>query len=465
MEIDAAALRILSVRHQLAAGSLVYALAVIYVSAVIGPTGFHFVPRDPGDVWRSFLAIRYVANGSDQRPDWMANLAMLTPLGFLLTGAFWTEKSGTRRWLGASLAFFCSLSFVIAVKYLQLFFPPRTVTLNYVLAQGIGSFLGIVLFWTFHHKLFAWSSAFHDGGRRALSIVLKAYTIVLFLYFLFPFDFVVSAGDLSDRVVALPKLILSLPGAGRSTGIRLILVFASTAATIPLGMMLAVERQRLSLRRAVATGLITMSAVMVASMFVISATPYLVAIIYRTIGIVIGAMAVMRLRHVNYRRLRLVLARLVPVILVPYVLSVLFINDLLTGHWLTIEEAGATLNYRGLLPLWHYYIVSKAHAMQSLAVHVVSFAPIGVMISLRSDNRPGSARLAAMIAFVFSFMLEIGRWLKPGLQPDFNDPVIAAASAWLVVKAMPLVWQMAESLSSRGWLSNPPDQAMNRRVR
>jgi hypothetical protein len=105
------------------------------------------------------------------------------------------------------------------------------------------------------------------------------------------------------------------------------------------------------------------------------------------------------------------------------------------------------LDARGLLPLWHYYIVSKTQAMASLAVHAVMFAPIGVLISLHDKSRPGNARVAALIAFVFSFFVEIGRWLQPGLQPDFNDAVIAAGSAWLAVRAMPVIWLMIASLA------------------
>jgi len=48
---------------------------------------------------------------------------------------------------------------------------------------------------------------------------------------------------------------------------------------------------------------------------------------------------------------------------------------------------------------------------------------------------------------VFALLVEIGRWLRPGLQPDFNDAVIAAASAWLAARAMPSIWLMVGSLS------------------
>src|ERR1039458_7570466 len=125
---------------------LLYALVVVYSSLVLGPLGFHFVPHDPAAAWRSFLATRFLDNGSDQRPDWIANLLMMVPFGLLATGALGTGRSPTARVLGSALALLISLGFVLAVKYAQLFFPPRTVSLNYIVAQSIGAVLGVGLF-------------------------------------------------------------------------------------------------------------------------------------------------------------------------------------------------------------------------------------------------------------------------------------------------------------------------------
>jgi hypothetical protein len=40
--------------------------------------------------------------------------------------------------------------------------------------------------------------------------------------------------------------------------------------------------------------------------------------------------------------------------------------------------------------------------------------------------------------------MEIGRWLKPGLRPDFSDPIIAAIGAAVAFKAMPHLWRIFE---------------------
>ena len=58
-----------------------YAVCVVYSSVVLGPLGLHFVPADPAEQWQHFLATPFLDNGSDQRPDWVANLLLTVPLG------------------------------------------------------------------------------------------------------------------------------------------------------------------------------------------------------------------------------------------------------------------------------------------------------------------------------------------------------------------------------------------------
>ena len=99
---------------------------------------------------------------------------MLAPLGFLATGALWPRAGGMRRGLAAVAAFGGCIVFIAGVKYAQLFFPPRTVSLNYILAQSLGCLLGVGLFALLHERLSALRGALAGGGRRALAIVCAA---------------------------------------------------------------------------------------------------------------------------------------------------------------------------------------------------------------------------------------------------------------------------------------------------
>jgi glycopeptide antibiotics resistance protein len=430
-------------RGRFAGWAIAYALAIAYVSLVLGPAGVNFVPLDPEVAWRKLLATPYLTTDSGQRPDWVANLLMLVPLGFGVTGMFWPRRRRLR-WLAAGAALCCCLFLVIAVKYLQLFFPPRTVSLNYIEAQSLGSLLGVVLFWMSSDRLFSVLRDISRRGRRALLIACAIYTVALLVFFLFPFDFVLSAEDFRERVAALPHMLLSWTGEGLSTPLRVLIVLAGTAATVPLGVMLALMSRRRSLFRITVAGFVMICVVTVLTMFVLTATPSLMAVFYRTVGIVIGAAMLMWFEGQDPVRWRNQLTRLVPLMILPYVLAVAFVNDLLSPHWRTVPEALAALDKFGLLPFYHHYIVSKAHAAESVAVHLLIFAPIGVMVALRRGSGPAEVWTAAILAALLSLAVEIGRWLKPGLQPDFSDVIIAAAAAGIAAKLTPGFWSILE---------------------
>jgi len=130
-------------RWRLAGACAAYALLMLYSSTIIGPDGINFVYKDPVAVFRIFLATPYVITGSDQRADWMGNLLMLVPFGFLLTGLLWPKRP-TLKLPAAFMAILIAVATILTIKYLQLFFPPRTVTLNYITAQTVGAVIGCV---------------------------------------------------------------------------------------------------------------------------------------------------------------------------------------------------------------------------------------------------------------------------------------------------------------------------------
>jgi hypothetical protein len=187
-----------------------------------------------------------------------------------------------------------------------------------------------------------------------------------------------------------------------------------------------------------------MSVVTVLTMLVLRAFPSIVTVFYRTASIIAGAIIVMWFEGQDPRQWRARLAWLVPVMILPYLVSVLFVSDLLTPHWRTIPQALAALDEFGLLPLYHHYIVSKAHAAESVVVHVLIFAPVGVMIALRRGGGRMAEWTAAIIAGLLSLAIEIGRWFKPDLQPDFSNAIIAAVAAGLAVRFTDVFWRMLE---------------------
>jgi VanZ family protein len=417
---------------------LLYALIVVYSSLVLGPLGFHFVPHDPAAAWRSFLATRFLDNGSDQRPDWIANLLMMVPFGLLATGALGTGRSPTARVLGSALALLISLGFVLAVKYAQLFFPPRTVSLNYIVAQSIGAVLGVGLFYPLRAALRRRAAATDAASR--LRHLLDAATLGFVAFALFPFDVALSTQDIAARFANLPSALLSLPNAGRPLGLQIVLLVATAIAAMPLGMRLVVQAERPALAQIAATGAALLAMLFGATLFILSAKVSVATFGLRLLGVVAGAMLLRWLAAHDPRRLRYQLGRTLPFLLPIYLLLLVYANGLLTRAWVTPEQALAGLKPHGLLPLWYDYISSKSHAVESTVVHVAMYAPIGVMIWLRRGGTSRPALVAGAMGASLALMIELGRGLKPGVQPDFNVVLIGAIAAAAANRVMALLW-------------------------
>ncbi|HET6235248.1 MAG TPA: VanZ family protein [Acetobacteraceae bacterium] len=433
---------------------LLYALFVAYGSLVLGPFGYHFVPQDPAAAWHTFLATPFLDNGSDQRPDWIANLLMMVPFGLLATGAFGTGRGPGARILGTALALLLSLGFLLAIKYGQVFFPPRTVSLNYIIAQSIGAALGVGLFHPLRAAMRRLAAVTDQASRACLVLDAAIFGFVAFA--LFPFDIALSTQDLAARFAALPSALLSVPDAGRPLGLRVVLLAATAIVAMPLGMRLCLRTTRsgesprqsrrespwepLGLARIAVTGAALLAVLFGASLFILSAKVSIATFGLRLLGVVAGAMLLRSVSAHDPRRLRYWLDRALPFLLPIYLLLLVYANGLLTRSWVRPEQALAGLNLRGLLPLWYDYISSKSHALQSTAVHAAMYAPLGVMVWLRRGGTSRTALAAATLGGLLALMIELGRGLKPGLQPDVTIVLIGAIAAAAANRVMQMLW-------------------------
>ena len=482
--------------HFLALAAL-YALAMVYMSLVLGPAGFHYVPIGFDQAWDKFLSVRFVSHGSNERPDWIANMLMPIPLTFLISSMFGMEATGRRttgivvtlaagvlfvlvikyaqlffpprtvmlyitapligvvlgfvtgrRTISIAVTLAVGVLFVLAIKYAQLFFPPRTVTLNYITAQLIGVVLGVVAFEFSHTRLYPrLLGLFHDGD--GLTIVLAGYSVFLIGYYLMPFDITISICDLAVRALELFGILFSAPGVGRGATAMFLLIIADALTAVPLGMYLAVVGRQRTTRRLVWRAIGVVFLIFIAQLFVLGSEPFLISLFYRSAGVVAGVLFIQRIKGKDLRKRHYYFSRYVPVAIPIYLLLVMFVSGVLSSQWWTLDEATNALEPRQFLPFWNFYIVSKAHAAQSLVVTSMVFAPIGVMVWLRRGFWGSGATFSAFLAFTLSLLMEFARMMKPGLRPDFSDPVIAAIAAGAVFKALPFLWRMFEREAAR----------------
>lgn len=419
-----------------------YALLVVYASTIISPLGVNYMPQNPAAAWEKFLGIRMGSLASDQRADWMGNLGMLVPLGFCVAGAL-------ARALPRAAAFITALAlcvgFVVALKYLQLFFPPRTVNLAYIIAQSLGAMLGVVLYLTAYPTLHrAWADIAH-ASHRGLVWLLTAYALGVLVFMLAPFDVVLTRADWAERWQSLATGFLALPGQGRPSHQRLMILLGNIGLLAPVGALLLTLRPADGVARAATRGVALLLAANAASLLVLSTTPTLAAIALRGIGITLGAAAMHALGTQDMRRWRPRLATFALLAVVPYLGLLLLANGLAIRHWRGPEPLLA-MDQRLLLPLWSHYIVSKAQAIKSVGVHLAMYTPVGVAIwACRGSGRAQMAA-AGILGFILSLAMEIGRAIGPGLAPDFNNAVVGAVAAAAAVPTSRVLWAMLENV-------------------
>ena len=142
----------------------------------------------------SFQNIRYLDLGIGSRADWVANILLFVPLGFLWTGVLWPRHGLPLRTLVMVLVFVLAVSLSLGIEFTQIFFPPRTVSQNDIIAESIGAAIGIALWLWLGAGLMAWFSAWQreHSSSGVAGRLFWLYLLMLFGYNLLPLDLTIS---------------------------------------------------------------------------------------------------------------------------------------------------------------------------------------------------------------------------------------------------------------------------------
>lgn len=196
-----------SVRNALVHAGLAYLAFVIYGSLV--PLEFH--ARSWDSAWQAFMAIPYLDLGIGSRADWVANILLFIPLAFIWLGILWHRNSRGMRLLASFAILVLAVALDVGIEFTQLFFPPRTVSLNDIFAETIGGGMGIVLWWIYGEKLLDWLSRWTSvqGNSGLAKHLLQLYLFALFAYNLLPLDLTLSPVEIyhkwrEGRVILIP---------------------------------------------------------------------------------------------------------------------------------------------------------------------------------------------------------------------------------------------------------------------
>ncbi len=179
--------------------ALGFAAFTVYGSLV----PFHFHARGAADALDAFAWVLANRVAIEARGDALANVLLGVPLGFLTLAALRADRPGRRAtWLlAAALLPLCAL-FAAAVEFAQLFTAERTCSATDILAQSLGSALGLAAWltaggWATRRLRAAWASP-RLGGRPGQRVV--AYCCAAALLQMMPLDIDTSPGDLYRRL-------------------------------------------------------------------------------------------------------------------------------------------------------------------------------------------------------------------------------------------------------------------------
>ncbi len=151
---------------------------------------------------RQFLALRWWPPDFSRRVDTVSNVTLFVPLGFLFMGSLTCDvKSRVQQLAAAALVLTGAVGFGASVEYLQCWFPQRTTSANDVVAQLIGTIIGIGL-WTAVGQRAADLWRQWRTGRADLSASQKAivwYSIGLLLWWCWPLQLSLHPVDLYHK--------------------------------------------------------------------------------------------------------------------------------------------------------------------------------------------------------------------------------------------------------------------------
>lgn len=434
---------------------LVWCFGVVYGSLI--PFDFHALPANIA--WQRFLDVPWLEIGMLGRADWIANLLVFIPLGYLIT-----EVSVPRygsviiRGINAVGVVMICMLIAVAIEFTQVFFPQRTVSLNDMVAETLGGAVGACIWWALGGKLALLIKAARGRSRAALNAALACYMLGYLALSLFPYDFLISREELMVKLASGSHGWL-LAASGCESHFRcLIKSVAEVLAVAPFGIWLRIlwaGRYPHEMLRVFIAGAVLGVIVEAAQFLTASGISQGFSVLTRAAGFCLGYYGCHMLQVYGLDRFRPWLRPLVVLLVLPYLVALFLANGIHPGRWMAFPDALARIHKLHLLPFYYYYFTTETRAMVSLLGVLGLYGPVGLAAGAWAVGRAGGrlprAWLVALYGGGLCAIFEFLKLLDPVRHPDFTDVIIAAAAAAfaLAVFRMLLVWFNAEGVNSR----------------
>jgi glycopeptide antibiotics resistance protein len=439
----------------------------VFVLAVYGSLiPLHFQPRSLGEAGAVFQGITLL-DPSDlgARADWVISVGLFTVLSYLLVATLAVDRPWSVGLVAALAVVPACVALSVVIEFVQVFFPPRTVSLNDIAVESAGGLAGALAWLLGGQHLTKWMRrVWSETGVAGLARnLLPGYLVLVAVVQLLPFDFVVGRAELAAKY-AEGKILLVPFQQQPAEGMVALLgkLFANAACFFPLGFLrvLAAGRRPASPGgglRVFALGLGVASLVEFGQLFVYSRYFDTTDLLTGTAGVLFGWWS----GHAFWNSLsetasrpgmflpaapasRPRLAGLFGVCLLAWLAAVVYFNwqpfDFTANPapWAgDTDELAATGGVRVVwLPLTEYYWGSKYNALDQFLRKMVSFLPLGVLFALRlrSLYQPGAVWPMLLVALVAAVVLEAGQYFLPARVASVTDVLLECGGAWIGFK-------------------------------
>ena len=415
----------------------VYLLLVIYGSLI--PFDYRAVPIS--EIWSRFLDMPYLRLGVASRADWIANILLYVPMGFLSVAWMGETARSTRGKFLCVLVGFLGCSFVAAtIEFLQIFISPRTVSFNDIIAENLGVIVGIALWYTIGGRLTRLWKAISAGGRKAIDAALVLYALLYLALSLFPFDFLVSLSELSWKLTTHHYHAFIAGAACHDLNRCVITLIAEIIAVVPFGILIGIRsgsRQSHIFSTALLYGGTFGIIIEFSQFFMASGVSQGASVLTRILGLGFGLWLFPLIGGGWFYALRAFLRIGIACAAVPYFLLVMNLNGWFTQDWVGLEEALFKLDKKMFIPFYYHYFSTEIRAVSSLIYNAAMYVPIGFgywawCFSRRAFS--GSAFIAGFSGGIAAALIETGKLFLAGKHPDFTNILIAAVSAGTVYR-------------------------------
>lgn len=413
---------------------LLYVAFVVYGSLV--PLDYRPMPWDLA--WQEFGRIHLLDVGAAGRADWVANGVLYFPVGFLTASLLSGHGRAARLAVVATMAFVAALA--LGVEFAQLFFPPRTVSLNDLMAEFIGGGAGAALAVVAADRLRRLLAAWVGGVERFAPRLLKVYALAYCAFSFFPFDFLMSTGELGEKLASESWGWLWAGSGGRGGSAAGVAKLAAEAlAAAPLGWLFA--SRGWTRGRVLAGGAVLGATIEIGQFFLVSGVAQGFSVVTRAAGVLAGAVAWEQRRRLDPLVLAGVMRRFGVGLVVLYVLALLAVTGWFELPWRGWSEASLVLAGVRFLPFYYHYYTTEQAALLSLTSVCLLYAPLGVL-AWAYFLGPG---LAGCLAALMAGAVEGSKLFLAGQHPDPTNLLLALAAGWLGCR----LGQGAEGLAQR----------------